>query len=196
MQKFLSLFIVGLVTVLLTGCGEENGEKIGRIVTPEPRGVFNETWESTIYSEPQVLTAQDSKTHPSDRLRFTIDDPDLLREVSIAGINHLPVRITYQKRSFSFWNSDSGGVFITSIEPMNFSGFEYEPKTAANPVEEVPGLEFEVIPPVNTTTTVMKTETISSGQMLLAIKALERKQDELEKNQKLMQQMLDKRSKK
>ncbi|MDQ5902177.1 MAG: hypothetical protein QG606_393 [Patescibacteria group bacterium] len=119
MKKIFSFLLASLFAVLLMGCGEENGEKIGRVITPYSRGIFKKTWESAIYSEPQVLTVQDFKTHPSDSLRFTINDPDLLREVSIAGISHLPVRITYQKRSFSFWNSDSDGVFITNISPSS-----------------------------------------------------------------------------
>ena len=114
MQKILSLFIVGLVTVLLTGCWEtETGERTGAITEFKLQGGIKKTWEGKIVSLTFVPDTMKGE------LCFTVEDMNLIKQVDKARYLHQPVRITYRKESFSFWSSDNGGVFLTSIEPLS-----------------------------------------------------------------------------
>lgn len=181
MKKIFSCLLVSLVTMFLTGCWDiGGGEKIGSITRLNRQGVFVKTWEAEIIrgglSSGSGVMGQ--------AFHFTIEDDNLAKEVEKAMNSKQEMKITYKSELFTWFRSDSNDVFLTKIEPLlrvvsinETSSVKYDGTNIANSDMEP-----------NMTATVHGAASPSSDQILQVIK---RQQDELEKNQKMMEQMLD-----
>lgn len=115
-MKKLALIALIVSSVFLTGCYEvADGEKIGMITRVSQQGVFCKTWEAEIirggFSAGSGVNGQ--------AFHFTIENPELVKEVQNAMEKQVEVKIHYKSDMTSFCRSDSGDSFIQSIETIN-----------------------------------------------------------------------------
>lgn len=170
-KKFVPSLIAVLSTLLLAGCWDTGrGEKIGSITRLNRQGVFCQTWEAEIIRG----GLNTGSGVMGQAFHFTIENDALAKEVEKYMNSQQEVKITYKRELNSWCRSDSADVFLEKIEPLN---------VVATPPAQV---KIEPAQPAGTSAA-------SNEQILQAIK---RQQDQLDQNQKLMQQLLDERSKK
>lgn len=173
MSKFFPALFVALSTMLLAGCWETaDGEKIGSITRLNRQGVLNacKSWEGEIIRG----GLNTGSGVMGQAFHFTVENDALAKEVERMMNTQQEVKITYKKELVTFCRSDSDNVFLVKIEPLN--------------VVATPPAQVKVEPPQSA-----GSSSANNEQMLQAIK---RQQDQLDQNQRLMQQLLDERSKK
>jgi len=170
-KKYFRTLLVALSTILLAGCWDTGrGEKIGSITRLNRQGVFCQTWEAEIIRG----GLNTGSGVMGQAFHFTIENDALAKEVEKYMNSQQEVKITYKRELNSFCRSDSADIFLEKIEPLN--------------VVATPPAQVKVEPAQQA-----GTSSANNEQILQAIK---RQQDQLDRNQRLMQQLLDERSKK
>lgn len=171
-KKLFPTLIVALSTLFLAGCWDTGGgEKIGSITRLNRQGVFCKTWEGEIIRG----GLNTGSGVMGQAFHFTIEDDSLAKEVEKYMNSQQEVKITYKREGVTWCRSDSQDVFLSKIEPLN--------------VVSVPPTQVKIEPPRPAAATSSSTE----QQTLELIK---KQQEQLDKQQALMKQLLDERSKK
>lgn len=116
MKKLALIALIAISTASLTGCYEvADGEKIGMITRVSQQGVFCKTWEAEIirggFSGGSGVNGQ--------AFHFTIENPELVKQVQSAMEKQVEVKIHYKTEMNSFCRSSSGDSFVQSIETIN-----------------------------------------------------------------------------
>lgn len=170
-KKFFPTLVITLCTVLLAGCWDTGGgEKIGSITRLNRQGVFCKTWEAEIIRG----GLNTGSGVMGQAFHFTIENDALAKEVEKYMNSQQEVKITYKRELNSWCRSDSADVFLEKIEPLN--------------VVSVPPTQVKIEPP--------RPSAASSGTEQQTLELIKKQQEQLDKQQALMKQMLDERSKK
>lgn len=115
MKKVLNLAVAALMAVSLSGCiNTGDGEKIGMVTKLAKQGVIIKTWEGEIVRG--GLSGGSGVNGQS--FHFTIQDEAVAKQVLAMMENQQEVKITYTSEMFAFFTSESGGHFLTKIEPI------------------------------------------------------------------------------
>lgn len=170
-KKLFPTLIVALSTLFLAGCWDTGGgEKIGSITRLNRQGVFCKTWEGEIIRG----GLNTGSGVMGQAFHFTIEDDSLAKEVEKYMNSQQEVKITYKREGVTWCRSDSQDVFLSKIEPLN--------------VVSVPPAQVKIEPPRPAVT--------SSSTEQQTLELIKKQQEQLDKQQALMKQLLDERSKK
>lgn len=170
-KKYFRTLLVALSAILLAGCWDTGrGEKIGSITRLNRQGIFCQTWEAEIIRG----GLNTGSGVMGQAFHFTIENDALAKEVEKYMNSQQEVKITYKRELNSFCRSDSADVFLEKIEPLN--------------VVATPPAQVKVEPP--------RPAAASSSTEQQTIDLIKKQQEQLDRNQRLMQQLLDERSKK
>lgn len=114
--------IVLLGLMALVGCGMSNpgdGEKIGQIVRVTHEGVICKTYEAQMIRGGMSNGSGGFGTTP---FHFTIDDEKTADQLRKYMADQVEILIKYRTRFiYPLCSSESGGAFLTSIEPVKKS---------------------------------------------------------------------------
>ena len=104
----------------ISGCGINGnpgtGEKIGSVVRVSQQGVIVKTWEGQLIRGGMSGGNGSFGTVPFD---FTIENEEMAKKTQEYMENQTEVLIKYRTEfMYSLTRSDSGGDFLTSIEPV------------------------------------------------------------------------------
>lgn len=170
-KKYFRVLLVALSAILLAGCWDTGGgEKIGSITRLNRAGVFCKTWEGEIIRG----GLNTGSGVMGQAFHFTIEDDSLAKDVEKYMLSQQEVKITYRSELNTWCRSDSHGVFLTKIEPLN--------------VVSTPPAQVKIEPPRPATT--------GSSAEQQTLELIKKQQEQLDKQQALMKQLLDERSKK
>ncbi len=172
MKRTLSLLVVALSAMFLAGCWETaDGEKIGTITRLNRQGVLNgcKSWEGEIIRG----GLNTGSGVMGQAFHFTVENDALAKEVERMMNTQQEVKITYKQELVTFCRSDSNDVFLVKIEPLN--------------LVSTPPAQVKIEPPRPAT---------GSNTDQQTLELIRKQQEQLDRQQALMKQLLDERSKK
>lgn len=115
MRKSYTIGVVASLSMLLASCGDVgDGQKPGIITKLAQQGLICKTWEGSIQRG-----GFNSGTGVSGAaFDFTVEDPQVVKDLQAAMDQQLEVKITYRTEFFTFCRSESGDHFVTKVEVM------------------------------------------------------------------------------
>lgn len=113
------LIMLAAMAVALVGCGFNGrpgtGEKVGQIVKVEKTGVLRKTWEAELIRGGMSNGSGGFGVAP---FHFTIESESDAKKALDLMQSQTEVHLKYRSEFFfSLMRSDSGGDFLTSLEP-------------------------------------------------------------------------------
>ena len=114
------LLLSAAALFLFSGCGVNgtngSGEKVGQIVRVTKQGFITDTWEAELIRGGMNNGSGSFGTTP---FHFTIKSRDEVEMLKKYMENQTEVILHYEVAGiYSLSDSDSGGTFMTSVEPM------------------------------------------------------------------------------
>lgn len=135
-----------LMAMSLSGCiNNGNGEKIGMVTKLAKQGLVFKTWEGEIVrgglSGGSGVNGQ--------AFAFTIEDPEVVKQVQSAMEHQQEIKITYESELFHFFRSESHGHFLVKIEPINNTALQGTAKVSTgrdnNLIEQLLKVQAQLI---------------------------------------------------